>query len=413
MKRKANFSYLVAVFLAALCFLPTKLLSLLELQSTAEIENGKLFCYYNGKILRNHEIVEGEIWVADGKIISPQKKADYEIDVHGMILAPGYIDLQINGGFGVDFSVESDKVDFVARLLPPYGVTAFLPTIVTVDKKSYPSLISHLQPHKCAKGATILGAHLEGPFFAHGKHGAHNKEFILSFENPIEECYGDLKGIKLVTLAPEMPGAFAAISNLKAHNIIVSAGHTNATYDEMQRAIHAGVSMATHLFNAMTPLHHRAPGIAEAVLTNDTISYSIIADGVHVHPAMIRLAWRANPKGLFLVTDAVEALGLPTGIYRLGSMEVEVTEQTAYILGTKTIAGSILSMDKAVQYFQKSTNCSLVDALEVASLRPAQVLGIQDTKGDLHEGADADFIFLNEALDVQACFIGGRLVWQK
>lgn len=385
----------------------------LDIQVTAENNHNKVFRYYHARVLNNHEIVKNELWVTNGKVISPQEKADYEINVQGLIIAPGYIDLQVNGGFGVDFSRESERVDEVARLLPKYGVTSFLPTIVTVDKNSYPSLISHLQPHPCAKGATILGTHLEGPFFAPEKHGAHHKELVLPFTSPIEACYGDLAGVKIVTLAPEIPGALEAIATLKAKGIIISAGHTDASYDEMEMAVEAGVSMATHLFNAMRPLHHRIPGIAGAVLTNDAMAYSIIADGIHVHPAMIDLAWRSNPDGLFLVTDAIEALGLPPGIYHLGNREVEVNQETAYILGTKTIAGSVLSMDQAVRFFKESTKCSLVDALEAASLKPAQVLGIEEFKGNLNEGADADFIFLDENLHVQACIIGGRLAWKN
>lgn len=385
----------------------------LDTEAAAELSESSIFCYHNARILKNHAIAEGDVWITNGKIIPQQEKADYTIDVHGMILAPGYIDLQINGGFGVDFSVDPHRVQEVADRLPQNGVTSFLPTIITVNKESYRYLISQLQPRKFVQGATILGVHLEGPFLSPEKNGAHNKELILPLEYSLEECYGDLNGVKLVTLAPEIPGALKAINFLKSLGIVVSAGHSKATYDEMRNAVHAGVSVATHLFNAMSPLNHRTPGIVEAVLTSDTMAYSIIADGVHVHPAMIHLAWKTHPKGLFLVTDAIEALGLPMGVYHLGNMKVEVNHEAAYILGTKTIAGSVLSMDKAVQFFRKSTECSLVDALEAASLKPAQVLGIQESKGHLNEGADADFNLLDDNLDVQACVISGRLAWEK
>jgi N-acetylglucosamine-6-phosphate deacetylase len=386
----------------------------LDVQAASDIGRKKICRYYNARIVRNHELIESELWTANGKIIPPQDKADDEVNVQGFIIAPGYIDLQINGGFGVDFSTNADQVKYVARLLPQYGVTSFLPTLISLKKEQYSKLLPYLQPSLGgAQGATILGIHLEGPFFASSKYGAHDKSLIKPLNESIEDYYGDLIGVKIVTLAPEIPGALAAIHYLKGKNIIVSAGHTNATFEEATSAIDAGVSMATHLFNAMTPLNHRAPGIVGAVLTNDSIFYSIIADSIHLNPSIINLAWRANPNGLFLVTDAMEALGQPPGIYHLGKMDVEVRGRGAYILGTETIAGSILSMDEAVRYFRESTHCSLVEAIEAASLKPAQVMGIQDHKGNLNEGADADFIILDDHLNVYACYISGQLAWQK
>jgi N-acetylglucosamine-6-phosphate deacetylase len=365
--------------------------------------------------VKNHELIHDELWTANGKIIPQQEKADHEMDVKGLIIAPGYIDLQINGGFGIDFSVQPDRVKQVATLLPRYGVTSFLPTLISLKKEQYPFSISLLQPSQGgANGATILGIHLEGPFFNPVKNGAHHPDLMRDFnESSLEEYFGNLDGVIMVTLAPEIPGALSAIRYLKSRNIIVSAGHTNATYEEAIEGIQAGISVATHLFNAMTPFHHRAPGIVGAIFADNSIFYSMIADGFHLHSAILKLAWKTHPKGLFLVTDAIEALGLPKGIYHLGKLKIEVQNECAYLLGTQTIAGSVLSMDTAVRYFQKSTNCSLVEAIEVASLRPAQVLGIQESKGTLKEGADADFLILDDNLYVQACYIAGQCAWQN
>lgn len=385
---------------------------LLDRQAASAIGEQKIMRLYNARIIKNHELVEGELWISNGKIVAPQEKADQEIDLHHLILAPGYIDLQINGAFGIDFSNQADQVQVVAHRLPQYGVTSFLPTLVSLHKEDYARLLPHLQPRDGGEhGAHILGIHLEGPFFSPCKCGAHHPHLVIPFQESIENFYGNLEGVKIVTLAPEIPGAMEAIQYLKSKGIIISAGHTNATYSEAKAAFKAGISTTTHLFNAMPPLHHRQPGIVGAVLSDPSIYYSLIADGIHLHPATIKMAWEAQPKGLFLITDAIQALGLPEGIYHLGHMEVEVQKNGAYIPGTKTIAGSVLSMDAAVRFFQASTGCSLVEAIEAASLKPAQVLGIQDCKGSLQVGADADFIVLDDDLQVQATYVMGQLAW--
>ena len=163
----------------------------------------------------------------------------------------------------------------------------------------------------------------------------------------------------------------------------------------------------------MPSLHHREPGIIGAVLTNSEMHYSVIADGIHLHPATLKLAWLANPKGLILVTDAMEALGLEDGQYRLGNKEVAVKEGKAVISGTNTLAGSVISMDAAVRYLHKATGCSIVEAIEAASLKPAEVLGMAGVKGSLDVGSDADFIFLDDQLNVRSCYIGGNNVYNR
>jgi N-acetylglucosamine-6-phosphate deacetylase len=223
----------------------------------------------------------------------------------------------------------------------------------------------------------------------------------------IEEFYGSLEGVKIVTLAPEIPGARRAIEFLKKRHIIASAGHTLATYSEMREGFQQGISFATHLFNAMRPMHQREPGAIAAILTNKNLFYSIIADGIHLHSATLELAWRAHPEGLVLITDAINALGLKHGKYQLGSKEIEVQNGKAYISNSTILAGSILSMDAAVRNFKSSVRCSSIEALEAASLKPAQVLGMSHIKGSLAFGADADFNILNDELYVQACYING------
>ncbi len=371
-----------------------------------------VYRFINGRILYDHSIAQGELWTSQGKIIAPQQRADAVIDVEGLIIAPGYIDLQINGAFGIDFTLEPERVNEVAKKLPRYGVTSFLPTCITSSKEQYQHALPVLrkQLHAISEGAQPLGIHLEGPFFNMQQKGAHNALFVKSCESigAPEEMYGSLDDVKVVTLAPELSGACEIISQLHEKGIVVSAGHTSASYEEMQKAIDNGVCFATHLFNAMVPLHHREPGVIGAVLMKKGFMYSVIADPHHLHPRTLELAWRLNPDGLVLVSDAMAALGLPAGLYHLGTMQVEVEGGKATIFGTKTLAGSIIALDSAVRYLISSTGCSKVEAIEAATLKPATLLSIQHQKGTLRIGADADFILLDDDLVVHATYINGR-----
>ncbi len=372
---------------------------------------------FNCRVLIDHQIQFGELWIANGKIIAPQSRAEKEINCNGFILAPGFIDLQMNGGFGVDFSTCPERVCEVAKRLPQFGVTSFLPTVVSLKRDFYPRTLSCLQPKKGGKkqGSCILGMHLEGPFFNPNQFGAHDPNRICSLDevDSLDGFFGNLEGVKIVTLAPELNGAFRTIERLRERKIVVSIGHSNATFDETLFAFNCGCTFVTHLFNAMRPFHHRNPGIVGAVLTRENVFFSIIADGFHLHPASICLAWRCNPRGLVLITDAIEAFGLPPEGCRLGSMDLDIIDGRAFIKGTNTIAGSIISLDAAVRFFRSCTGCSCVEALEAASLRPAQVLGIEHCKGTLKIGADADFILLDDDLFVKCCFIAGERTWGK
>lgn len=387
-------------------------LSFLFMGSSSTLASDSLtYQYTNAQLINDRAIASGELWVRDGKFISPQDHADVVTDLKGQYVAPGYIDLQINGAFGVDFSINPERVGEVARQLPQHGVTSFLPTLVSLAPEQYRNAIPKLQPSPMS-GATNLGIHLEGPFFSPRQYGAHNPSRIVDMTE-FNSMYGSLDGVKIITLAPELQGALPIIKQLREKGIVVSAGHTMASYDEMQQAITSGVTLSTHLFNAMTPVHHRNPGIVGAVLNNPNMFYSVIADGVHLHPAILNIALKSNPKGLVLVTDAIEALGLPDGIYALGNMDVDVKDGSAHIKGTQTIAGSVLRMDQAVRNLRQQTGCSIVEAIEAATLKPAKVLGLEKQKGTLDVGADADFVILDENLNVNATYISGSSVWHR
>jgi N-acetylglucosamine-6-phosphate deacetylase len=370
--------------------------------------------YYNARVLHNHNLVVGDLWEKNGIVIPPQNHADNHIDLQHKILAPGYIDIQINGAFGIDFSTDPDKVLLVAEKLPQYGVTSFYPTLVSLHQSVYKQYITSLnQQMGSTKGSSILGIHLEGPFFSPQQYGAHDPHNISDMNYSISDCYGILDGVKIITLAPEIPGALEAIRCLKeTTDIVVSAGHTKASMEDALLAVDAGVTLATHLFNTMTPIHHRNPGIIPVFLTYDDIFYTVIADNVHVHPMILKLMYKANPEGLVLITDAIQALGMSPGQYQLGNMNVTVNNDKATITDTNTIAGSVLSLDKAVRNLVSATGCSQAYAIEAASLKPAQALNLS-SKGNLNVGSDADFIILDDDLFVEATYVSGKRIWVK
>jgi len=371
--------------------------------------------FTRARLLRGRQIEEGELWILEGKIIPPQNEADLTLDLKGALVAPGFIDLQINGAFGCDFSRNPERIEEAARRLTQYGVTAFLPTLVSTTPERYRALLPLLQPRTLPRTAAILGIHLEGPFLSHQYCGAHRKGALRgSLENTsLEEFYGSLEGVKLVTLAPELPGALETIKKLRQAKIRVAAGHSNASFLEMRKGIESGISLSTHLFNAMHPFHHRDAGLIGAALTDPNHAYTLIVDNVHLSPETTLLCWKCNPEGLILISDAIEALGVGDGIYSLGTETIHVRQNVALVGDTGRIAGSVLSLDQAVRNFRAITHCSIPEALEAASLKPAKLLGLYPLKGSLEVGADADFVVLTDQLMVRATYIAGELAWGR
>ncbi|KAG7305591.1 hypothetical protein JYU34_009678 [Plutella xylostella] len=393
--------------------------------------NSELTRFHNCFILRDSKIIKEDLWVRDGKIANPeevfyveQNQADVTVNCDGQLIAPGYIDIQINGGVGIDFSFDSenveDGVEKVARELLKYGVTSFCPTMVTSDKEKYSKILPRIKKKQGGKhGATTLGVHLEGPFINTAKKGAHMSELIRNPEKGLQsitDMYGSLENAIIVTLAPELPGALEAIKGLAALGLRVAVGHSIASLSEGEAAVNAGVNLITHLFNAMLPFHHRDPGLVGllAATLPKQIYYGIISDGLHTHPASLRIACKTNPEGLILVSDAIAALGLPDGDYRIGPQAMIVKNNQAYVAGTNTLCGSMAALDECVRVLKKSTECSLEYALEAATLHPARALGIEHKKGTLNYGSDADFVMLHpESLQVHSTWIAGECVYRK
>ncbi|KAK2587018.1 hypothetical protein KPH14_010980 [Odynerus spinipes] len=398
-----------------------------------KMKNGKAILkqFYNCQILRDGKIMTEDLWIRDGKIVNPERifydekiLPDIRIDCHGALISPGYIDLQINGGFGIDFSHNIENVEEginkVAKKLLECGVTSFCPTLVTSPSETYYKILPRIKRQNGgSRGASILGIHLEGPFISPSKKGAHPEECIKKFENgfaTLIDMYGTLDNVCLVTLAPEIPNAMSVINELSKRNIKVSVGHSIANLCEGEEAVKNGATFITHLFNAMLPFHHRDPGLV-GLLTSDQIPhgkivyYGIIADGIHTHPAALRIAHRVHPKGLVLVTDAISALGLEEGVHQLGQLKIEIRKGRAYIAGTDTLCGSMAEMAQCVRILKEATGCSVVQALEAATLHPARALEIESIKGVLNFGADADFVLLDDNLELLSTWIAGECVY--
>nr|CAG4649338.1 EOG090X06GX [Scapholeberis mucronata] len=390
--------------------------------------------FHNCSLLRDGEIVKEDLWTCGGKIVNPEpiffdKKdsADVFVDCRGLLIAPGFIDVQVNGGFGVDFSQDASDVEsglaVVAKGILAYGTTSFCPTLVTSPPEFYHQVIKKIKKTPGSpQGAEILGIHVEGPFINTDKKGAHDLKYIHQFTHgakSIEEVYGpSWRNICMVTLAPELENATEVVKYLTNHNVTVSLGHSMGSLIQGEEAVKNGASFITHLFNAMLPFHHRDPGLigllaSSHIPADKTVYYGIIADGIHTHPAALRIAYRTHPKGLVLVTDAMSALGLEPGRYKLGHQDVDVKSNCAVLAGTTTLCGAVASMDKCVRHFKSATGCSTAQALEAASYHPACALGIQDRKGSLSFGCDADFIILDSELNVQSTWIASQKVYQN
>ncbi|MCW5850098.1 MAG: N-acetylglucosamine-6-phosphate deacetylase [Anaerolineae bacterium] len=379
-----------------------------------------------GRLVRHlGQLEHGTVVVSEGRIAavlpSPPPRMTV-IDVGDNIVAPGLIDLQLNGAFGHDFTLDPATVRPVADGLAQYGCTAFLPTLITSPLDTYPARLQAIadamrdqaasRSRSEPSGAAILGVHIEGPFISPGKKGAHNPAHLRRPSVAAVKPLAASGIVRLLTLAPELPGALETSAYLRGQGVVVSLGHSEANYETARAALKAGAGWATHLFNAMPTLGHREPGLVGALLEADTPPVGLIADGVHVHPAIIRLVWRAKGMaGICLVTDAMAALGMPPGRYRIGDQDVQVDETSARLVERDTLAGSILSLDQAIRNMVQFTRCSPGQAIWMASGVPAAVLGLT-RKGRLASGYDADLVVFDAQLRVQRTFIAGQTVYE-
>jgi N-acetylglucosamine-6-phosphate deacetylase len=354
-------------------------------------------------VLREGSWVAGDLVCRDGLVVDGPEDTGAEatrVDGSGLLVAPGFVDLQCNGGLGVDLTRAPERLWELAAALPRWGVTAWLPTIVTAPDGAIDAALAALAagPPPGWTGAVPVGLHLEGPFLSPATRGAHPEALLREPSLDAIAGWSRAAGVAVVTLAPDLPSADEVVRALVARGVVVSLGHTPATAAGATAAIDAGARWVTHLFNAMAPLHHREPGLAGVALTDDRVHVGLIADGIHVHPAAVALAQRALGPRLTLVTDAVAALG-----------RAPAPEAGGVRLPDGTLAGSDLPMDQAVRNLVAFSGCDAAPALDAATAAPAAVLG--DTgRGHLATGARADLVLLDPDLHVVSTWVAGQLV---
>lgn len=362
--------------------------------------------------------------IEDGRITSVAAQSAAEVprgakrvDFGEHILAPGLVDIHVHGGAGYDVMQDDESgrrrfEEFLVR----HGVTSYYPTTVTapldIILRALERLANAVVSAQKSPGpfAQPLGIHVEGPFLSHLRRGVHPPENLLTPDlSTFDKLWQASRGhIRLMTIAPELPGATELIAEASKRGVCVSVGHSDASLDQTCAAVTAGARHATHTFNAMRPLDHRDPGILGEVLSNPSLTADIIADGVHVHPSVVRLFLEAKgAESAVLITDATAATGMPDGRYHLGSLEVDVRDGKC-LHGGK-LAGSVLELDRALRNVMNFAGWSLHQALRLATLNPARVSGARN-KGAIAPGADADLLVLTAAGDIQASIVNGVIV---
>ena len=339
--------------------------------------------------------------------------ADVRIDAAGLWMIPGLIELQLNGAFGMDFTADPAALYPVAAGLPQWGVTRFLPTLITSPLERVAQAQAVIQAGAPAgfQGAVPLGWHVEGPYLNPERKGAHSLEYLRQPNAAEVNAWSPEEGVRLVTLAPELPGAEELIRILAGRGVVVSAGHSQATLAQARQGFQSGIRYATHLFNAMSPLGHFDPGLPGAVLAQPDIPFGLIVDGIHVHPTLVDLVWQlSGPGRLTLVSDAMAALGMPSGRYQLGEQTV-VVDETSARLASGILAGSILTHPAALANLMTFTGCSFAEALTCLTTTPAAVLGLGAEIGQISPGHRADLVLMTPDLQVERTFVNGEVVY--
>lgn len=365
----------------------------------------------NAKIVLENEILEGKVLLLSDKIegiVDTLPENCEVIDAEGGYVTPGFIDLHIHGYLGKDVcdaSVESIRT--IAGGLVENGVTGFLPTTMTVDMEVIEGALDACREVKNSAeyyGSTILGVHAEGPFISASKKGAQDERYILKPDADFVKANADI--IKIITLAPEEDEDFAEIKRMAEEtDVVVSMGHTSADYKTAMESTKNGVKHSTHLFNAMTPMTHRAPGVVGAALNSD-VSCELIVDTYHVDPALYEMVYKMKDRKLCFITDCLPAGGLPEGEYTLGGAKI-IYKNNLCKLEDGTIAGSVLKLNKGVWNVYTNTSIPLNECVNCATLNPANAIGVADRKGSIEVGKDADIVILDNEFNVKKTIIGG------
>ncbi|MFK3860894.1 N-acetylglucosamine-6-phosphate deacetylase [Pseudoalteromonas rhizosphaerae] len=372
--------------------------------------------YCQERVLKNHFML-----VENGIIshFTQNPTAGVSIDDYGnAAIIPGLIDLHIHGREGCDvIDCKMSSIETISCSLAEHGVTGFLATTVTTDWQQTLNAMSVIgqaytqQP----SGAQVLGGYSEGLFFSEVHKGAHNQDYFLELsQSHLEAMINAATGsLKVVALAPEKPGANVLIEYLTAQGIRVMLGHCDANYEQTQSALEHGACGGVHVFNGMRGIHHRDPGCAGAVLMNDDALVEVIADGVHLHPTILKLIYKLKgPQKIALISDCINAGGLNDGEYKLGKMDV-VVQQGVARTASGSLAGSTLTLEQAVKNMHQLGSVELREAINMASIVPAQFLNIASQVGSLAEGKHANFAILNSDFSIQATYVKGQRCFFK
>ncbi|APR01861.1 N-acetylglucosamine-6-phosphate deacetylase [Clostridium botulinum] len=375
----------------------------------------------NGKIIIGNEILENKVLLFEKRIVDILDRKniylskDYQIiDAKGLYISPGFIDVHIHGSGGKDvMDGELESIRVISNTITKRGVTSFLPTTMTMAKEHIYKALDVIKQamNMNLDGAKVLGAHLEGPFINPKYKGAQKEDFI---KNP---NFNFIKGyenvIKIITLAPEKDENFEFLKDIKENtDIVLSIGHSDATYEQAMAAIDNGISRATHTFNAMTPLNHRKPGIIGAIMNTD-ISCELIADNIHVHKGAINILTKIKGKDkIILITDSMRAGCMNNGVWELGGQKVIVKNGSAR-LEDNTLAGSILTLDNAVKNMKNNIEASLCEVISMVTVNPAKNINIYDRKGSIEKGKDADIVIFDKDINISMTIVDGNIVYEK
>lgn len=385
----------------------------------------------NGEFALRGRVVAHDEEIRDGLVVVRGEKIAYAgaADQYGQALpqqlivvaegwiCPGFVDIHMHGIGGYDtMDGTPESLQAISAALARHGVTSFLATTMTASYDELESALKNIvaMSGKRLPGAQVAGIHLEGPWINPRYKGAQKEENIaVPYLQDVRRLYELAEGLlKVVTIAPEQPGALEAVAWLKERGVVVSCGHTGSSFEQATQAVHAGISHFTHCFNAMTGLHHREPGVVGAAMYYEQLSTELIADGIHVHPAVMRILYRVKTaERLALVSDSMRAAALGEGRYELGGQQVSVQNGEAR-LTDGTLAGSVLTLNQAVGNMVRLSGVSLVDAVRMASQTPAEILGLGRQKGRLAAGWDADLTVLDPQFAVSRTYVAGKEVYR-
>ncbi|NJP66018.1 N-acetylglucosamine-6-phosphate deacetylase [Streptomyces spiramenti] len=361
-------------------------------------------------VLPTGVVEDGRVTVADGRIVTARPEDEPTHDLTGHWVTPGFVDMHVHGGGGASFSAGTvEEARTVIGTHRAHGTTTMVASTVTGDLADLARQAGTLS--ELVEDGELAGLHFEGPFISAHRCGAHQPS-LLRDPDPadVRKLVDAARGTaSMVTLAPELPGGLESVALLRDLGVLAAVGHTDGDYDVVRRAVDAGASVATHLFNAMPPLAHRAPGPVAALLEDERVTVELIDDGTHLHPAALRLAFhRAGADRVAFITDAMGAAGMGDGRYPLGPLEVDVTDGVARLVEGGAIAGSTLTLDRALRRAVTVDGIGVADAVRALAGTPARMLGVDDRVGSVEVGKDADLVVLDDGFRVVGVMRKGR-----